>query len=111
MSFKQFSRHQAIAESATPYDLSQLQDRLEEVLEQLTSKDQLDTLLFEDVALVAGQENWLEHGLGATVRGWRVNDLDQPAIINRVSGSTADLTKYLPLATTVTCNVSIEVYA
>jgi hypothetical protein len=110
MPFKPFVIHQPDVTSEWSYDLIQAQDQVGAAVDQVLTKEHLDSVLYEDVSLSPGVENWLEHGLDRAVRGFHIVDIDLPAMVYRVTSSTADLTKYLPLACTDTLTVSIVVF-
>lgn len=114
---EQFIRHQPVFGEQT-FDISQVQDNVGRVLDEITIKPQMDSFFLDrsgntsalGIALVAGVENWIEHGLGRAILGWDLKDIQAPAMVWRVATSTADLEKYLPLGTTANVTVMIEVF-
>lgn len=96
------------------YDLVQAQAAMRRSMEDLSlgvptviRTDQGD---IKDIALVAGNEQWVEHGLGRAVRGYIVLWQTAPAILSVVDGSDADLTRFLPLSVTQDVTVRLGVY-
>ena len=105
-----FQRHQTTG-SITAYDVEKTNDAVERAFRPYDSRQHIVTDLLEDVALVIGVENWVEHKLGKTIRTWRVVDTTNAAMVWRIATSTADLTKYLPLGTTANTTIKLEVAA
>ena len=95
-------------------DIGRINDRVARVLDHYTNNELRpgnDYVLLEGVALTAGTEQRLEHGLARAVRGYRIVRKSAPAtIFDAMSTSSADLTKYLPLVTDVNCTISLEVF-
>lgn len=106
-----FIKHIGKTTNATSQDINDLQANIERTVKQFTDREHLLSTLIEDVLLISGQENWVEHGLGKEIRGWRVVDINFPCIVWRVGTSTASLTKYLPLGVSRNCTVSLEVFS
>lgn len=96
------------------YDLVQAQRQISKAFERLDSgryqqiSDNKGTI--RNIALAAGFEQRVEHGLGRTINGYRVVWQNAPAIIYVVHSSTADLSRYLPLATTMDVTIRLEVF-
>lgn len=112
-----FEPVQPVGDNATAYDMVQMQLRLKDKLDALdTSEVDIlgDVENGEDaLALTAGVENLIEHGLGESVRGWYVLGVDVPVMIWEVpSPSTTgyDETQHLVLACSVACNITLAVF-
>ena len=105
MALERYIRHESPV-----YWGNAIQDSIARAVDPIIDKPQMDTLYYEDVELLAGVENWLEHGLGRKVRGWRLEENDTPALVYRVTASSADLTKFLPLAASSNSCVKITVF-
>lgn len=104
-----FKRH-VIQGPVKTQDLTIIQENIARVLDRFTSAESSDGVLLEDLALSAGVENLVEHGLGRRFRGWFIADVDAGATIWRVSASTANLSRYLPLATSTAATVALWVF-
>jgi hypothetical protein len=94
----------------TDTTVNRIRETLARSLESISKIALLNGNLLEDVELTAGSENLVQHGLGRTVRGWWLCDLDTAAIVNRYDASDADLAVYLPLQTSATAIVSLWVF-
>lgn len=104
------------------YDVAQAQEATKKVLDDITRHPQLGaellinptTRLEVSVALTAGVENLVEHGLGKEVRGWRIVDIRGPALVWRITSPATTgyvATKHLALSCSADVTVKLEVYA
>jgi len=105
-----FTRHTPSGQRSPNDELVTTQDSLERVLGEFTRREQNDSHLIFDLILTAGYENNIEHGLGKVVRGWKLVDVRDAAVIWRIADTEADQSKYLVLATTTDTIVSLEVF-
>lgn len=106
---RRLSRHKAGA-TLSGYDLERAQSEVETVLDDLSEREYLYGVRMEAATLEAGYENLLEHGLGREVSGFFVVDNDAGASVWRVSGSSANTKKYLPLGASSDCVVDVVIY-
>lgn len=109
MAFTPFKRQRPKADKVEVSDFDALQSNLDTTLRPMTSKPHLDSIILESVALTAGVENWIEHRLGRVVRGWIIHDITVPAMVWRVSPTTAP-SEFLSLSTTFACTLKLEVW-
>lgn len=110
MPFKRFKRYHS--NKPINIDLQLLQNSIEEVLWDLIRRDQNATIVLEDIDLLAGYENLLEHKMPQAIRYWRILKRNVPAIINEIDSPTTtgfNDTQHLALQTTLDCTVTIEV--
>lgn len=94
----------------TDADANRIRESIERSLESVVEIALLNGNLLKNVQLTAGRENLVQHGLGRSVRGWLVCDVNAAAVINRYAASTASLSTYLPLQTSATATVSLWVF-
>lgn len=105
-----FQKHSLSQGKITSQDFELMQQNIEQSVNGLLDKKQMNSQLLENQSLTIGIENWVEHGLGRDLIGWKITDVDTMAMIWRVATSTADTTKYLPLAVSASCTIDIEVF-
>lgn len=100
--------NQFVRQEATNYDLTLLQDRLQSLFIVLENCPLLEGRTIEDIELVSGVENKIEHGLNRVPEGWIVVDQFGPSgDITR----TDELTNvFLPLTSTSTQTVALWVF-
>lgn len=114
-----FQPHQP-GNNLAAYDLVAAQQAFARTSDEITRRPQLSAEVMQNpvgtdaaIALTAGVENLIEHGLGKTVRGWRLVDIQGPAFVWRVTSPTTngyDSTKHLALGCSATVTVKIEVW-
>jgi hypothetical protein len=83
-----------------------IEEAVARVLNDITSRPQLDTVLLESLALTAGFQNKVQHKLGRVPRGWKLVDVNAAAIVSRASWDSS----FLVLNTSANCTVSLEVF-
>lgn len=114
-----FTRHKVQGDQVSPTDLHAVQENVARSFDQLERKPQVADSLFlerevagtiEGIALTAGIENIIPHGLGRKFRGWQLADLNVLATIRRVSETTQDPAKFLVLETSVDCRIKLIVW-
>jgi hypothetical protein len=92
------------------YDQRIMQDNVSRIFDQLADKDHLDSFLLEDIA-IGLTETLVEHKLNRTIRGWhmvRKNGLGD--VYDTIDTTTSDLTRYLPLKSSVAVTISLVVF-
>ena len=92
------------------YDQRIMQDNITRIFDEIADKPQLDSFLLEDID-VAVTETLIEHKLNRTIRGWilaRKNGLGD--VYDTIDSTTSDLSRYLPLKSSVAVTVSIIVF-
>jgi len=97
-------------ESQRIYDQQTLQANVARVLDDITSKVFIDGFLLESVS-IGTSETLIEHKLNRKVRGWyivRKNGLGD--IYDNIDNTTSDLTRYLPLISSVALVASIVIF-
>lgn len=116
-----FTPHQPTAAQLSPRDLTEAQSQVKRVLDEIvnTRRPWLSSEVLRasgadvECDLVQARENLVEHGLGKTVQGWRVVDLQGPAFVWRITSPVSsgyDSTKYLCLACSASVTVKLEVW-
>lgn len=119
---EEFVRHQPLEEEVTAYDLVQAQENVKRSLDSITRRPHLDSEFLEregtatltGLALTAGRENLVEHGLGRDIRGWWVTDIRGPAWVWRVTSPSTnggdDLSRFLVLGCSDDVTVTLVVF-
>ena len=106
-----FQRVQPVGEAPTSREFLEAELRLERIVNRVGMKPWNDGVLIQGVVLEVGFENWVEHGLGRKFVSWTVCDpRGNLGCWRRVETSTADLTKYIPIAVTTPLTVDIMVF-
>ena len=116
-----FHPHQPIDDKITMRDLVTSQQNVKLVLDEIsnTRRLQLSSEVIRAsgadvaIALTTAVENLVEHGLGRAVAGWRLIDLQGPAIVWRVTSPATtgyDSTKHLALACSANVTIKLEVW-
>jgi len=106
-----FVRVQPTGKDTSAQEFVEAQLRLERVLNPVLKKPWNSGVLLQAVALEVGFENWVEHGLGRAFISWTVCDpRGNLGTWRRVETSTADLTKYIPIAVTTPLTVDLLVF-
>jgi hypothetical protein len=83
-----------------------LRDSIDSLTRKIASKPDLQTSILEDVALVTGYVNKVEHGLGTTPRGCRCESSSEFVLFEVVSLDSL----YCNIAVTADCTVNLVVY-
>lgn len=89
-------------------NINRLQKNIDETLNQVLNIELLNGNLLEDIALVSGSINTVNHGLDRKYRGWIIVDKDANANIYSSTSNVPE--KTLLLNTTLNCVVSIWIF-
>ncbi len=94
----------------TDQDLNSVQDNVEESFIPLLRNPLVDGLILENIVLVTGQDNVINHKLGRQLQGWIVVGKNAAADIydNQSNNSLTNLTLYL--RTTANCTIKLYVF-
>lgn len=92
------------------HDIAQVQANVSRILDQLASNEYLYGVRFTDIAMEAGFENLLEHGLDREPEGFFVVSANAGALVWQVSSSSANVKKFLPLAVSADCTIDLVVF-
>ena len=93
------------------YDLITIQNNSQRIFDGLADMPFLDNPTFLEEVDIATSETLIEHKLNRTVRGWyvmRKNGLGD--VYDTIDTTTSDLTKYLPLKSSVAVTVSLLIF-
>ena len=97
-----------IRQDATNYDLTLLQDRLQDFFRVLDGCPLLEGRLIENVALTAAVETKVEHKLGRLPEGWIV--VDRRSVSGDIIRTSESTTLFLNLTSTADQIVSLWVF-
>lgn len=98
------------ADEVGPKHINAMQDNVETALTQLTQKDILDRTLVKRVALTPSGINYVAHTLGRPVQGYNVTARDSNFQVWNASGTNLAPARCLPLMSTATGFVNLEVF-
>ena len=115
-----FQPHQP-GQNLAAYDLAAAQEAVRRTLDEITNRPQLSGEVLQNprgtdvaIALTAGQENLIEHGLNKAVRGWRLVDIQGAAFVWRIASPTTtgyNSTLHLVLGCSADVTVKLEVWS
>ena len=108
MAIEQFERLQADDQV-----LNRVQDNIARVLDEYTSNARRpgnNYEILEDVTITTGSTQDIAHKLGRTVRGFRITKINAAATVHWDTASTADLAKFIPLVSSATVIVNLELF-
>ena len=90
------------------YDLTRVQDAIEEALGPIVTSPILDANLIQNVVLTSGQDNQVSHGLGRAFRMWWVVTKDANSDIWAIPNQTFT-SRFLTLRCSADVTVSLWV--
>lgn len=89
------------------YELSRVQDAVENALAPILKIELLDGVLLENISLISGQDNLIEHKLGRNFRLWSVMRLNAQSII--YEGTQSLQNKFINLQCSTSCTITLWV--
>lgn len=91
-------------------DLNLIQDNTEDAINSIALNSFLNGNILEDIQLVTGQDNIVNHKLGKKLQGWLLvgNNANSVIYDNQSSNNTPNLT--LLLRATANCTVKLYVF-
>jgi hypothetical protein len=111
----------ASGETVSPRDLSHVVDEVAKVAQEISAdrRPQLSSELaqgeqqssgLKGIELLAASTVLVPHGLGREYEGWKVTRKFHNAVVWEDGTSTADKTRFVPLACSANCTVQLEVF-
>ena len=111
MSFKPFIRIKLSPdEPVTTKHINTVQDNVAHAISQMLGKDTLDRTLLTNVLLLPRVINYVPHTLGRKIQGYVVVNRDAEMTVWTATGSNVPPHLQLPLMTSATGVVSLEVF-
>lgn len=89
------------------YELSRVQDAIENVITPILELPILDGVLLEGISLIAGQDNNIEHKLGRAFRLWSVMRLGANSVV--YEGTQSLQNKFINLRCSTNCTITLWV--
>jgi hypothetical protein len=90
--------------------VDQLQDNIESTLDKLTANPFVDGVQVTSVSLAAGQDNYVNHGLGHAFQGWWITDRDGMGEVWQSATTNKSPELYVILQTSVNVIVDLWIF-
>lgn len=90
------------------YNLTQIQNNIEEFSRPITNSEVIDGVLLEDISLVSASTTSVPHKLGRNIQGWIVVRNDTNCAVWETTASTDN--EFIALNTSADTTVSLWVF-